>query len=633
MRIACALAPATLIVLLGLEGGGFDPIVYGRVGVALWLLIGLGALAGALGLAAVPRRGLVVIGLLAAFAAWSGLSMLWSESADRSAQELARALTYLAVLVLFVAIQRRDGRRLTLGSVAAGIGVIVAVALLSRMQPLWFPKNETLDLVFAAEARLNYPLNYWNGLAGLIAIGTPLLAYAAARARTTGLRLLAAAALPAFGLALYLTLSRGGALALALALVALLALDPRRLRLLPSLAAGAIGSLLLIWAAEARSGFVDGLRAGEALGQGDEMMALTLIVCAATALAVRLSERLELGRGRERKWPRLPARSRMRLLAAAVAVLLVAGLATGLPGRIGDGWEEFKDPGVERDSGRLSSASGNGRYQWWDAARRANASAPLLGIGAGSFELWWAREGTIASQVVDAHSLYLEALGELGLVGFLLIVGLVGAALALAVRFARAGPDADRALGAAATAAAVAFAAAAATDWAWELPVLPVAFLIVVAAVAGGEGARRRPAARKRLAALALAAALLILPPLLGTGALRASQEHAAAGELGEALDAAERASALEPYSGSAALQEALVLERIGAGELDRAAAAAREATREEPTNWESWLVLSRLEYRRGRVGPSIVAYREARKLNPNSLLFQEGALSSGTDR
>lgn len=624
-HILCALAPASLVVYLGLEGGGFDPIVFGRVGVGAWLLLGIAALAGALSLAELPRRGLLVLGLLAAFAAWTGLSMIWSESADRSATELARALSYLGILVLFCALQRSDTRHLTLGSLATGIGVIVVVALLARMQPLWFPKNETLDLVFASEARLNYPLNYWNGLAGLIAIGAPLLAWASAHARRPGLRMLAAAGLPAFGLALYLTISRGGALALGIALVALLVLDSERLRLLLPLALGATGSLLLIRAAEARDGFIDGLRAGDALGQGDEMTLLTVLVCTGAAAGVGIAH--HLGRDRRAELNPLvgtsPRRRRHALLATAVVVLAVAVVADA-PGRVSDGWEEFKDPGVERDSGRLSSASGNGRYQWWDAARRANASAPVLGIGAGTFELWWAREGTIASQVVDAHSLYLEALGELGVVGLLLIVSFVGAALLVAVRFTRAASGEQGALGAAATATAFAFAAAAATDWAWELPVLPVSFLIALAAILGGSATPGSQDRRRPLAAVSLTAVLLLLPPLLGLEALRSSQERAAAGELPQALDDARRASTFEPYSGPAALQEALVLELIGGGELADAAAKAREATREEPTNWENWVTLSRIEYQRGRVGPSIEAYRRARELNPSSLLFQE---------
>ena len=57
-------------------------------------------------------------------------------------------------------------------------------------------------------------------------------------------------------------------------------------------------------------------------------------------------------------------------------------------------------------------------------------------------------------------------------------------------------------------------------------------------------------------------------------------------------------------------------------GNLDAAATAARAATEDEPTNWRTWLVLSRIETYRGESAAGVVAYREARDLNPRSPLF-----------
>ena len=47
------------------------------------------------------------------------------------------------------------------------------------------------------------------------------------------------------------------------------------------------------------------------------------------------------------------------------------------------------------------------------------------GNGAGTYQLQWAQHRPYVFTVIDAHSLYLEVLGELGLVGFLLIGGVV----------------------------------------------------------------------------------------------------------------------------------------------------------------------------------------------------------------
>ena len=50
----------------------------------------------------------------------------------------------------------------------------------SRASRHWFPTVESLPGV---EDRLAYPVNYWNGLASLIAIGIPLILTIAAESR------------------------------------------------------------------------------------------------------------------------------------------------------------------------------------------------------------------------------------------------------------------------------------------------------------------------------------------------------------------------------------------------------------------------------------------------------------------
>ncbi len=565
--------------------------------------------------------------MLAAFAAWTTLAISWSESAERSFAEAGRVAAYLGVLALALAAQRGDAvRRIAIG-VAAAIATVAVLALLSRLHPEWFPVNEAAQ-VLPEGRRLNYPLGYWNGLAALIAIGIPLVLWIAASARSIVARALAAAALPAMSLAAYFTLSRGGAIEIAAALVVFVALYPARLRLAPTLLVAGLGSGLAVAAAAQRHALADGFTSALAESQGSEMIAVALVVCTGVALltaAIALAERHELLR-----IPTIERSVAIRWLAAVAVACLVAAIALGVPGKLSNGWEQFTDAGAgpTDTAQRFDSAGGNGRYQYWSSMVDAAESEPLTGIGPGTFELLWARDGSRTGFVRDAHSLYFEALGELGVPGLILICALILLVLGLGAAAALRGAREGRALAAATTAGCVAFVVAAGLDWVWEIPVITVCFLILAASLAGARQAatqassRRRLGSRVGLAAMALAGMVIVAIPLAGASAVRESQGLVNAGELSEALDAAGRADAIQPYSATASLQQALVLEQ--AGDLDGAVIAARNSTSDEPTNWRTWFVLSRLEAQTGNAEAAVDAYRRARDLNPRSPLFQQ---------
>lgn len=623
--------PFLLVLYLALEDGGYGEITRGEVGIAIWWVLLIGAAIGVLPGARISRVGWIGLGLFAAFVVWTGAGIGWSESAERSVGELGRVATLLGVFTLALVSQRDGAARRMLGGVGMAIALVAALALLSRLEPNLFPYDRIADLLPGTGNRLSFPLGYWNGLAHLIAIGAPLLLWSAVSARLIALRAVSTAALPVMLLTAFLTLSRGGAVALVAALVVLFALHPRRLSLIPTLLLGAVGGGLLIAAATQRDAFVDGLATPSAFSQGDQMMAMTLIVCAGVGLlqtAFSLAERHGLGPGVPRPSPRRTAAAAGVVAAAAVVVVV----ALGAPAELSDRWDEFKASGGTAEGvERLESASGNGRYQLWQGALDANATAPLLGIGPGTFEFWWAREGQDVSFVRDAHSLYLEVLAELGIVGFTLIVGLVGFVLAAGALRAMKRPRGGTPILAAATAGATAFAVAAVADWDWELTVLPVAFLLLAAVILGtdsgsqaggdpGRGPERSPAIRAGLVALAVVGLVAVAIPLAGSSTVEDSRAEVRAAALDRALSDARTAGDLQPYAGTPYLQEALILEI--AGDLEGATDAAARATQKEPTNWRTWFVLSRVEAARGRSRQSISAYRRARSLNPNSALF-----------
>jgi|tagenome__1003787_1003787.scaffolds.fasta_scaffold20986153_4 hypothetical protein len=623
-RIGTWVLPFLLVLYLGLKGGGYDAIVREQVGIAIWWIVLLGSALAILPATRFPRKGWIGLALLLAFTVWTGLGIAWSSDAGASVTEFARVATYLGVFVVVMSTRQAGDMRRLVDGLGGGLAVIGLLALLSRLHPSWFPTENPALVVGNTQNRLSYPLGYWNGLATLMAMAIPLLLYMAIRARTTLGRACAAAALPAVALTTFLTLSRGGAFEVVVALIVFVALAPRRLEAIPSLALSAIGSGILVIATSQRTALTDGLDTSVAHQQGNEILAMALVVCGGVGLlqaAVALAAKHRVG-------PRIRA-SRKTTITAWTAVALcslVAALAAGLPGEISNRWEAFKAPGGA-GSGvqRFDSSSGSGRYQTWSAAVDANEAHPVIGIGPGTFEGWWAQHRTIDVFVRDAHSLYLETLGEEGIVGLLLIAGFVLWILGVGVQRSVQGSPRRRWPYAAATASAFAFAVGAGIDWDWEIAVLPVSFMIL----AGSLLAPRRYAApagrqvwaiRALLIGLAVIALVVTIPPMLSANALRESRAAAASGHLPSALDHANRAHDLQPYAATPELQRALVLELLG--KYEAALSPAREATRSASHNWQTWVVLSRLEAEAGRPEASVAAYERARKLNPRSQLF-----------
>jgi hypothetical protein len=619
------LLPFLLIVYLALKGGGYDEVIRSEVGIAVWWVVVLGAVVGVLPVARISRAGWIGFGLLGAFCAWTALGITWSGDSERSVAEVARVAMYLGVFALSLSVQGREGLRRTVHGLAAGISVVGALALLSRLHPSWFPHNDLPAYIPDARSRLNYPLNYWNGLAAFMAMGIPLALVTANRARWLATQALGTAAVPVMALTAYYTLSRGGVIEVAAALIVLLALHPRRLTLLPSMLVAGAGSAIAIVAATQRDALENGLQSSTAQSQGNEMLALMLVVCAGVALvqvAIGLALR-ERGRLRVRRQVAVPA-----LIVTAVAAVVIA-LAAGFPGYVSDQWQAFKAPGGPGNASpdRFASSSGNGRYQLWQAAVDANKTDPVKGIGPGTFEFYWAQHGSLPGFVVNAHSLYFETLGELGIVGLVVIVAFVlWVLLTGAIRAFTA--SRDRTLYAGATASVAAFAVAAGVDWVWQIAVIPVAMLLLSGAILRSRRrsqvarAGRPLVARAILVGAGLIALVVIALPLGNTEAVRASQDEFRAKDFPAALDDARTAQDIQPYSATASLQEALVLE--AQGNLKGAEAAARQATRQGSSDWRNWVVLSRIQAEQGDASASVASYDKAKSLNPRSPLFEQ---------
>lgn len=612
-----------LVAWLGLGGGGFDPLLFERVGVYAWWIVLAGV---GFGILPVRKLGTLAWSAIAFFAllvVWTAVSLAWTESPDKTMTELARISTYFGVFGLAVfARTNRSGQQMA-SAMASAIVVIAAIGLLSRLHPAWFPGAAETGKFLTSEAnRLAFPINYWNGLGALIAMGLPVLLNTASTAKSSLARAVAAAGLPVLVLTLYFTLSRGSFLAALLALFLYLTLAPDRIPKVLTLVAGSLGGVVLIVAAEHRDELSNGLMNNVAREQGNELLLLAIgVILAVGALQFGVARTLT-SRPRPR-WSN-PNRRQCQVLSIGVLVAaLSAVLALGGPGKLAESWSDFKSAEtVKGSAGRLESSSGNGRYQYWSSAIKQFETRPLSGTGAGTFEYWWGREGDRPGFIRDAHSLYFQTLGELGIVGFILLVGfllliLVGGFGSVIQAPSRGSPHI-----AALLAGSVSFCVSSAFDWIWQIPVLPIAFMLLASVLVGDQNHQpnnARPSygwqARLAIGVGSMLSIAAISVPLYSTSLINMSQTEVRAGRLQEAFDAANRADAVQPWAASPNLQKALVLEQ--AGDPVNALREARMASLDEPTNWRIWLVRSRLEAAVGQVDESVKHFRKMQNLRP----------------
>ena len=165
---------------------------------------------------------------------------------------------------------------------------------------------------------------------------------------------------------------------------------------------------------------------------------------------------------------------------AAVVVVLAAavgaGAAVGGPAAAARrAYHAFNAPAplVKSDaSNRLFSLSGSNRSDYWRVAWREVEADPWLGGGAGSFQRYWLRHRSANLPVLDAHSLYLETLAELGPVGLALLLCVLAVPL-LGLRAAR-----RMSLAAPAFGGYVAYLVHAGIDWDWEMPAVTLTALV-----------------------------------------------------------------------------------------------------------------------------------------------------------
>jgi hypothetical protein len=604
-RYAGAVGVAALVGVLAADNGGYFATSWGWATLALAWGAAMALLLSRRVLLSSPEIGLLAA--MGAFVAWLGLSILWSAVRVESVDELERALVYLAGLLALVLLVRSRSVATLLAGLTLAIALVCAYGLATRLFP---DRVGGFDSIVGY--RLSDPVGYWNALGILAAIGALLAIGFAARARRVASRVAAAAAIPLLLLTVEFTFSRGSWLAFAVGLAVMAAIDPRRLQLFACLLALAPASVLAVWTASRSTALTTvGSSLSRASSQGHRVAlvlaaAAVLSACAAGAIAY-LEPRVSLGDGLRRT-----------LGFALVAIVLVAATA-GIMARGGPAAVarkavhsfEAHDVNGRKLSSRVFSLSSNGRSDLWRAAWHEFESRPLLGGGAGSFEQYWRAHRSSTLEVRDAHSLYLETLAELGVVGLALLLVVLGLPF-LAARH-RHVPLVAAALGAFA-----AFLVHAGVDWDWEMPAVTLAGLACGAAAliaARDEDARRElgPALRYGLAAGLVAVGAFASITLLGNRALDAGQAAAAAKNWSKAASDARSARTWLRWSPEP--WRLLGDASFGRGDFASAARDYRRAIALDPRNWELWYDLGFAT----SGNESDAAFARARSLDPRN--------------
>jgi hypothetical protein len=599
-----------LTLLLAFNGGGYDVVIRHQVSLAVWALIALG-----LGVGVLPRAKLTpacwfALGGFGALAGLTLLSHIWSESDERTTEELARVLEYMGLVVLaYLALNRYTWRGAAMGFATAAM-VVPFFAVGARLFPDLLTDHVAAQ--FGID-RLSYPLDYWNGVACWGAMAAAIGLVLGANSSRSLIRAGALATVPVAVLSVYLTYSRFGVAAMVVAAIAAVAISRHRWTAAANGLVAAAGSGLAILVAHSHDQIAHATGNAGAAGVALVLIAAGLLCAGAAVATFRAGvDKVRMDAGS----------ARVALVASIVGALLVAA---ALHGPLNRAWHQFKNdkpPSGSNETGRLTTLGGT-RYQVWTTAIDAFDSEPWRGIGPGAFEFYWDRHGNGQEFVRDAHSLYMQEAAELGIPGVIALLvalgGLLWAAIQARTRWRR---RREIAVGSAMIAAFVVFLAYAGIDWMWQLGAIGTLAIggVAVAGAGGLERAERwtlGPWTRAAMVAAALLAGAVQVPGLVSTQRTRASQSALASGDAARAKDLADQAITAEDWAASPYAARAEAVERQG--NLPQAKRDAQQAIDREPDNWRNHLLMARIEAEQGDRAGAQAQLAAARRLYPRN--------------
>ncbi len=629
------ISPAHLACLLILgAGAGSSPFWGGYYDPRVWVPIGLALAVVAAALTLVRRRGLglpasLTLAGLGGLGVWALASSLWAYGSDAATAEANLLLAYTAfVVVALSVVERRSHASVLLGAAGAGIlvlGASIVVRLLGHPGSMF------------VLGRLNSPLGDVNAQGCVFAMGA-WFGVALAERREPLLAGIGAAGAALCACIAILSQSRGAMIATIAAIIVALAVIPgfrRRTLAILVVAAGAGGAatrLFDVYTKGQASAPPDALthRAGLAIIAATAAVGLVwgLLVAATNVIGGRSDTAAR----------RLRSVATGASIAVFVAVLVLGLVSLGSVERtVSNQWRVFTHVSSASSTSttevRLISGGGN-RYDYWRIAWTTWRRHPLLGVGAGNYQASYLLQRRTSEYVQNPHSLELQVLSELGLVGgLLLLVAVAGVALGVwrARETARRSRLA-RTLTVAATGAVVVWLIDSSGDWMQLVPGVTAIALAAAAVILALPGRRTPSVVPSRLvrrrSVLHLAGVAGLLAIFIVAGASLSRQgvaqvyldraQSEIASHPSQAVSAADTALSFDGSDLDAYYAKAAALAR-----QDRATAAQAtllEAAGVDPHAYVTWTLLGDLAVRTQNYSEAREFYGVAHALNPRDV-------------
>jgi O-Antigen ligase/Tetratricopeptide repeat len=625
-----------LIALIVAAALAFSPLAFGYYSFTSWAPLGVGAVvllvvlafgpvARTTGFARVAAAGLGLLMVL------SFASILWAESRDLAWTSANQIAIYAVIFAIgLLAIRRRVTARAVM--VVLGLPALISSLVLAFEFAVGGGGGAFL------QGRLDSPLGYINGTAGLLVMGIwPWLGIAEA-AKARGLRAAAISAAALIASTAVLTQSRAIVLATLATIVLVLIAAPGRTRrgvnlliVLGAVAATAHWTLR-VYGSTGPSQLLN--PSGTAVQQaGFALMGAAFVGFALKWLASAAIERLPEARHDQ------TVTTLGRVLLALTLAVVVAGAAVE-HNRLSTQWHDFTALNAEKSAGNRFLAIGGGyRYDLWRIAIDEFRGDPLGGVGAGNYvDQYYLRRHQLEDVTVP-HSLELQMLAELGIGGVIGLVLFLGPVLGAGLSRRRTTlASGDPALKIAALGMFTAWLAATSVDWLYDIPglagmaMLAAAVLVVPAAepeVTDQSGARR---SRRQQTTLVVAlGALALVAASLGRQYVAAlysnSGQRLVSKSPVRALQKLRTAEQLDAWSTQT--QYAVASAYAHLNDYGAARQALLRAEQLEPQNYVPPALLGDIATRAGDKATAAAAYRLALRLDPLEPALQQAVASS----